>query len=830
MPHGFCISWTPGLLWTYVVSDTLIVLAYYSIPFTLAYFIWRRKDLQFRWIFMMFGAFILACGTTHLLSILLLWKPLYLIDAGVKIVTAAISITSAISLVWIMPKALRIPSPAQLQAEIMERQAAQLSLQESQDKLEMQRQQLTSLIEANPDVIMLKDDAGRLLITNKSAKRYFKLEDIDWHGKTDLELGALRPEMRALHERCFRDDEATWGAGRLTVFEEKMMDAQEGLLEYEVRKAPIYNHDGERKGLVVIGRDITASKRAEQYMRIADTAFESQEGIVITDASNFILRVNKAFTRLTGYTPEEVIGRTPGVLKSGRHSREFYQAMWAKLKAEHFWQGEVWDRRKNGEIYPKWLTIAAVTAPDGEVTNYVGTFTDLSVHKEAEEAIHRLAFYDPLTDLPNRRLLHERLHLLLNKNARNQNYGAAMLVDLDNFKSINDTKGHEIGDRLLVEVANRLKSCVRQGDVVARLGGDEFVIMLENLSTNETQAATQAESVAEKILESINQPYLLGGHKLHSSPSIGISLFVSHEITTEEVLKRADTAMYQAKNSGRNSIRFFDPDMQALLESRMMLESDLRNALAENQFQLVYQIQVNNDAQAFGAEALLRWEHPERGMVSPAEFIPLAEESGLILPIGEWVLRTACAQIKAWESNPLTRHLHVAVNMSARQFRQPDFVEQICHALKESGADASRLKLELTESLIVENITDTTAKMQALKLIGIRFSMDDFGTGYSSLTYLKKLPLAQLKIDRSFVHDIATDQSDAIIAQTIIGMAKNLGLDVIAEGVETEEQRMCLERLGCFAYQGYLFGKPASPETVVAMLSQKAETDTRHKE
>jgi diguanylate cyclase (GGDEF)-like protein/PAS domain S-box-containing protein len=824
MPHGFCINWTPSLLWSYVIADALIAFAYYTIPVTLAWFVWRRKDLEFRWIFLLFGAFIFACGTTHLLSIVLLWQPVYWLDVSMKMATAGISVVAAICLAWVVPKALRLPSPAELEAEIRIRQETQHSLQESESRLRTWVAQLNTLTEALPDAIFLKDGDGRWLVTNEPAKKLFRLHDIAWQGKTDMELASLHPEMRELHETCFADDEAAWNAGKLAIFERHFIDLQEGLREFEVRRAPIFRPDGQRKGMVIISRDVTDSKRAEQQLRIADTAIESQEGIIVTDAANHILRVNRAFTRLTGYTPEEVIGKTPAILKSGRHDKEFYRAMWEVLNAERFWQGEVWDRRKNGEIYPKWLTITAVSGPGGEITNYVGAFTDLSQHKDAEEAIYRLAFYDPLTDLPNRRLLRDRLQLSQKSGNRSNQYGAVLLIDLDNFKAINDTMGHETGDLLLIESAKRLQACVRQGDTVARLGGDEFVIMLENLGTDTTQAAAKAEAIGEKVLEAINRPFLLAGQEHHSSPSIGACLFHNHNDSTEEILKRADAAMYQAKHGGRNTMRFFDPAMQASLETRMSMETDLRHALQKSQLRLYYQAQVDRSSHIFGAEVLLRWEHPRRGCVAPSQFIPLAEETGLILPIGGWVLHNACMQLKSWESDPRARNLVLAVNVSARQFRQTDFVEQVCKALKETGIDSTRLKLELTESLVLHNVSDAIEKMQALRLLGIRFSMDDFGTGYSSLSYLKKLPLAQLKIDQSFIRDIASDQSDAIIAQTIIGMADNLGLNVIAEGVESEEQRALLESYGCAAFQGYLFSKPIPVEQFEKLIAHGVRT------
>ena len=558
---------------------------------------------------------------------------------------------------------------------------------------------------------------------------------------------------------------------------------------------------------VAIIQDITDRKRAELELRIAATAFETEEGIVITDRDNRVLRVNRAFTRLTGYSAAEAIGKTPSMLQSGRHDAVFYHSMWETLARDKYWQGEIWDQRKDGEVYPEWLTITAVTDADGKLTNYVGVFSDITLRKEADEQIYQLAFYDPLTKLPNRRLLWDRLQQALGHSARHKGQGAILFVDLDNFKMLNDTRGHDIGDLLLVEVAKRLQDCVRGSDTIARLGGDEFVVMLEDLGEDASQAATAAQDVGEKILASINQPFNLQGSEYHSSSSIGISLFCNDGMSMDELFKHADTAMYQAKSAGRNALRFFDPTMQTELEMRVALTDDLRQALSHQQLKLYYQVQVDEQG-VVGAEALLRWQHPERGLILPMEFIPLAEETGLIAPIGAWVLQMACAQLKVWQADPITRHLQLAVNVSARQFRQPDFADLVLEVLEKSGIDPHKLKLELTESLVLDNISDSIAKMQALRSAGIRFSLDDFGTGQSSLTYLKRLPLYQIKIDQSFVRDITTDPNDAAIVRTIIGMANNLGLDVIAEGVETEQQRDFLESNGCHAHQGYLFGKP----------------------
>ncbi|MFA6972444.1 MAG: EAL domain-containing protein [Gallionella sp.] len=576
--------------------------------------------------------------------------------------------------------------------------------------------------------------------------------------------------------------------------------------------------DDQDPHFIAFSRDITCRKQAEATLRIAAVAFESQESLIITDTNGVILRVNPAFTRDTGYTAEETVGQTPRLLKSGRHNAAFYAQMWDTLLRTGTWQGEIWNRHKNGEICPKWLTLSAVKDSNENVTHYVGTHIDITERKAAEEEIKSLAFYDPLTGLPNRRLLMVRLKQALASSARNGREGALLFIDLDNFKTLNDTLGHDFGDLLLQQVALRLESCIREGDTVARLGGDEFVVMLEDLSGHVLEASALTQAVGEKILATLGQPYQLISHEYHSTPSIGATLFNHDQQTIAELLKKADIAMYQAKKAGRNTLRFFDPKMQVTINARAALEGELRRALEGGQFNLHYQIQVNSLRQTEGAEALIRWTHPVRGLLSPDQFITLAEETGLILPIGLWVLETACAQIRTWQQALLTRNLVLAINVSSRQFHQPDFVAQVQAAVQRHAINPMLLKLELTESLLLENIEDTIQCMDALKRVGVQLSLDDFGSGYSSLRHLQRMPLDQIKIDSSFIHDIATDNSDNAVVRTIIAMAQSLNMDVIAEGVEMKEQRQLLLDKGCTHYQGYLFGKPLPIEQFDEML------------
>ncbi|HEY6096195.1 MAG TPA: EAL domain-containing protein [Gallionellaceae bacterium] len=581
-------------------------------------------------------------------------------------------------------------------------------------------------------------------------------------------------------------------------------------------------HAIEQKTLLgnqLLRQQMEERRESEIQLRIAAATFETHEAIMITDADANIIRVNHAFEEITGYSADEVIGKNPSMLGSGRHDAEFYAQMWQEIRNTGTWSGEIWDRNKIGNIYTKETTISAVKNEKGEVTQYVSIFTDISHRKKTEEEMYSLAFFDPLTKLPNRRLLLDRLGGALSLASRSHKYGAVMFIDLDKFKVLNDMLGHDYGDLLLTEVASRLRFCSREADSLARIGGDEFVVLIENISFDKHEALQSVAKVGEKIRATLAKPYQLRENIHHSSPSIGVYLFCGDNESVDDVIKRADTAMYMAKDSGRNRVRFFDPLLQQSIESRAVLELDLRRAISSQQFQLYYQIQLNSGLQPIGAEALIRWIHPARGMVPPALFIPVAEESSLILEISNWVLETACQQLAAWQQQEKMRDLVLAINISAVQFKQTDFVAQVKAAIDKHGIEPSRLKLELTESIALDNLDFVIAKMHELKQeLGVGLSLDDFGTGYSSLSYLKQLPLNQLKIDQSFVRDIKPDGSDSAMVKAIIDMAKNFDLDVIAEGVETDAQLAFLAGNGCLAYQGFLFSQPVPVEQFEAVL------------
>lgn len=608
--------------------------------------------------------------------------------------------------------------------------------------------------------------------------------------------------------------------------------------------------------LVGVGIDITEFKQTE--LLLAENELKYRE--LVENANSIILRwnsegkitfLNEYGQHYFGYSLEEIMGLhvvgsiVPPMDTDGNDMHPLMQQIRSNPAA--FEQNINQNIRRNGELVWIAWTNKCVFDTEGNIIEVLSIGSDitrerhadetirelnanleqankeleldLARRKEAEDKIEQLAFYDPLTNLPNRRLLHDRLKHSFAASSRHQNYGALLFIDLDNFKALNDRKGHNVGDQLLVMVARRLQATAREGDTIARIGGDEFIVILDNLNVNSEQAASIAEVVGNKFLDALSKPYLLNDYEYRGTASIGVSLFHNQQFSAEELLRRSDTAMYQAKTKGRNTLRFYDPAMQEAVEARVELESDLRAGLSGNQFVLFYQPQVNQNGQIFGAESLIRWQSPQKGLVPPIQFIPLAEETGLILPMGNWVLETACDQLKIWESDPAKADLQLAINVSARQFYQPNFVEHVLETFINKSINPNKLKLELTESIVVEDINTVITKMHALRDAGVQFSLDDFGTGYSSLSYLTQLPISQLKIDQSFVRNIGVKHGDSVIVQTIIGMAENLGMNVIAEGVETQEQYEFLRENGCTLFQGYLFGKPLPIEKFDSLIS-----------
>ncbi|MCX7066407.1 MAG: EAL domain-containing protein [Methylococcales bacterium] len=568
--------------------------------------------------------------------------------------------------------------------------------------------------------------------------------------------------------------------------------------------------------------DISYLKAMEAELLLAANIFEEgDEAIMIASPAQIILKVNKAFTKITGYSVDEAVGQKTSLLKSGKQNAAFYLQLWETLKITHYWQGELWNKRKNGEIYPQWLSIFEKCNAQHEIEHYIAVFSDITDRKTAETRIHFMAHYDALTGLANRVQLHEQINEAIEQSLDKNDSFAVMMLDLDNFKVINDSLGHSIGDELLKEVARRLLECTRIEDTVARLGGDEFVILLHDLGHYKNEAADNVAQVAEKVLHCLAQPITINNHHLHITTSIGIAINTDADTATH-LIKYADNALYSAKSLGRNNYQFYSTEMNETANFRLTVENELRYALEHSQLELYYQPQVDIKTNRISsAEALLRWHHPQKGMISPAIFIPIAEKTGLIVLIGTWVMRTACLQIAEWNKLQLTHPIdYLAVNVSARQFIQQNFVELVINMINDTGINANQLEIELTEGVLIYDVDDTLKKLQTLKELGVRIAIDDFGTGYSSLSYLKRFPLNVLKIDKSFIDTVVTDTSDAVIVQTIIMLAKGLEISVIAEGVESEQQLEFLRLRECDAFQGYFCSPPVPNAAFLALLDR----------
>lgn len=667
------------------------------------------------------------------------------------------------------------------------------------------------------DGVINLDQDGKVIYWNFEAERIFGYSSEQAHSRDIIEL--LLPHHQHLMMRELMGDLLNAGVGidSHRRFEINAVQANGSKIPVEILVTVLKRY-GEYffNGYI---RDLTEHKKTIEELRISAATFNSQNAIIVTDADHKILRVNKRFIDITGYALLDVIGHVPSMLSSSAQDDVFYAEMWCTLESSDSWEGEIWDKHKSGKLFPILLSITIIRDAKNRPRNYVFSFSDITTEKRDADAIHKLAYFDSLTRLPNRRALTDRVSELLVSYDSDAKRFALLFIDLDNFKDINDTLGHQLGDSILVQAAQRLSYCLRSNDTVARIGGDEFVVVLQNLDPDLEIATVEVEAVAKKILATMSNSYRLDERDIHSSASIGIALASHCQIPIEELFKQADIALFQAKKLGRNKMCFFETALEETVTLKARVANALHSAIKEQQFELHYQLQVDSQRKPIGAEALIRWTHPELGQVPPSDFIPQAEASDLILSIGQWVLDTACAQLKQWHTNRRTCWLSIAINISPRQFHQADFVETVLTAIAKADISPNSLKLELTETLILDNVSATIEKMNELKQAGVEFALDDFGTGYSSLSYLTQLPLSQLKIDQSFVHNIGIKESDDIIVQTIIGMANSLGIKMIAEGVESEAQHKFLENLGCPLFQGYLFGKP----TPIAEFEQLLE-------
>ncbi|OFZ66701.1 MAG: hypothetical protein A2V79_05515 [Betaproteobacteria bacterium RBG_16_56_24] len=672
-----------------------------------------------------------------------------------------------------------------------------------------QIRKLSRAVEQSPNTIIITDFEGIIEYVNPHFSQISGYTPEEVVGKNmRLHKSGMTPV--AVYEDLWRTIKSgqVWRG-------ELLNKSKHGRLYWEeLSISPIFDEQGNITHFLSQQIDISARKQVEEQIRLFEKVFaNANEAILISDANNCIVATNPAFTEITGYTMEEVIGKTPHMFASGQMSAGFYESMWSGIKATGKWQGEVIDRRKNGEIYAEWLSISALLDDSGRLTHYVALIADISERKAAEERMTYLAQHDVLTGLPNRMLFHDRLQQAITYAERQRTSVALLFMDLDRFKDVNDTLGHHIGDLLLQEVTHRIRHCVRGSDTVSRQGGDEYVIMLPNLDD-----LGDIMQVVNKLIESIADPYELEGHTVHVTTSVGVSIYPQDGVNIETLIRNADTAMYQAKDAGRNGYRFFTQEMNNTIAKRVGLENKLRRALSRNELLLHYQPQVDlRNGQVVAAEALVRWQHPEDGLTSPAEFIRIAEESGMIVQLGEWVLNEACRQNQEWRAMGL-REITMSVNLSPLQFYDRSLMETISAALARSGMPANALELEITESAMMKNSEQAIAMLNNISGLGIRISIDDFGTGYSSLSHLKKFPVDMLKIDRSFVRDLSIDSDDAAIVSAVISMAKSLGLHVIAEGVETVEQLRFLEKLDCDLIQGFHFSKPLTADEFGKLL------------
>ncbi|MGJ0516891.1 MAG: EAL domain-containing protein [Methylomicrobium sp.] len=843
IPHGFCLKWNPLLLWTLVASDAVITVSYFSIPFAIWFFAQRRPDVYHRGLFVLFGLFIIACGITHLFDVLIIWRPHYWMNALAKAFSAIISLGAAIVLWRIMPDALHAPSALQLEQaksaveqlnieledrvrdRTQELKNSNAKLQEAFNALTALNQQiqrektlLRGLLDNIPDYVFIKDTDSVYIACNKAVEAYFGMPESQIIGKTDFDF------VDAATAKFFRQkDREMLASGELSINEELITHPDGQQFYLETLKTPFRDNENRILGLIGVARNITERKQVEIKLELAAKVFNhAREGIMITDAAATIIEVNDTYTQITGYSREEAIGQSPSMLQSGRHTPEFYAAMWEALLNDGYWCGEIWNRHKSGNVYAEMITISAVKDSNGKIQNYVGLFTDITHMKEHQLQLEYIAHYDALTQLPNRLLLTDRLQQAMVNNDRHKTMLAVVYLDLDGFKAVNDNYDHKFGDELLIAVSERMKEALRQGDTLSRIGGDEFVAVLIDL-----EHIQACEPILARLLHSAAAPILINGIELQVSASVGVTFYPLDNVDADLLIRHADQAMYIAKQEGKNRYHLFDVEQDAAIKTQQQQLEEIQRALHQHEFELYYQPKVNLvTRQVIGVEALIRWRHSERGLLLPHDFLPVIENQPLSVELGEWVLDTALSQIRAWRAQEVD--LSVSVNVGARQFQQINFVARLQKMLASyPDIPTNRLELEILETSALGDLAVISEKIKACQALGLRFALDDFGTGFSSLTYLRHLPVDTLKIDRTFVRDMLDDEDDLAIVNSVIGLARTFKRKVIAEGVETSKHAKKLLSLNCVLAQGYGIAKPMPAGEVVAWLQDWAATKSR---
>jgi len=845
VPHGDCLRWNPALIGAQVGADLLIALAYFSIQLALAYYALKRPATRYRHILWLSGAFIAACGITHLFHIWVLWHPDYAAESLLKILTALISLATAIVLWPLLPQILKLPrredielANEKLRLEIRQREAAEHELRSlnqglgmrvalrtaeleklnqdlreemkrrevSEKRLQNSERQFGAILDNSTAVMYLKRRDGHYLLVNKLFEELFHVSRFTVADKTDHDIFP-----RDIAD-CFRQHDQTVLANDQALTLDECVMQDDGLHHYLSIKFPLRDALNQVYGIGGISTDITDRKRTEEKLLLTSQVFDNtQEGIIITNALGEIIEVNNAYSRMTGYPSEELLGQNPRILQSGHHAAEFYETMWQAISSAGHWCGEVWNRRKNGEVYAEWLTISTITGAAGAASHYIGISSDISPLKNHEKQLERIAHYDALTGIPNRLLLAERMSHAIAQTQREHNLLAVCYLDLDGFKPVNDTLGHEAGDRVLVEIAQRLGQGIRSGDTVARLGGDEFVLLLLGLENLE-----QCTASLNRLLDIIAQPIRVADKTFSLSASIGCTLFPLEKEDPDTLLRHADQAMYSAKQAGKNAFHLYDASHDQRVRAHQESLRRILQGLENGEFRLYYQPKVDMATNiVVGAEALMRWQHPERGLLSPGEFLPVIEHSDLEIQAGEWLLDTVLAEMDAWRRQGLG--IEISINIAANHLQSADFVETLRRKLGGYPAfPAGRLQMEILETAALEDIQKVIRIIESCQALGVAFALDDFGTGYSSLAYLRSLPIETIKIDQTFVRGMLTDPGDCAIVEGIIALARSFGRKTVAEGVETAKHFQALLDMGCELGQGFGIARPMPAEELLA--------------